>query len=107
MGCYSELLEMIASCGNQTTKSTASVEIFVFLGVGGRRQDSIQAQIHSGGAVVVRPAASQKKYRHGSRSLYATEVNIVAQVGVVDFGEGFGAEIERGSGGGEELVFGI
>src|SRR5258707_5830316 len=79
----------------------------LFLWLSGGRQDSVQAQIHGRGAVVVGPASHQKKYAHGAGALHAAEVNIVAELGIVEVCEGGGAEVEGGAGRGEQFVLGI
>src|SRR5258705_9615127 len=79
----------------------------LFLWLSGGRQDSVQAQIHGRGAVVVGPASHEKKYAHSAGTLDAAEVNVVAELGIVEVGEGGGAEVEGGAGPGEQFVLGI
>src|SRR5258708_17657739 len=79
----------------------------LFLWLRGGGQDSVQAQIHGRGAVVVGPASHEKKDSHGAGTLDAAEVNVVAKLGIVQVGEGGGAEVKGGAGRGEQFVLGI
>src|SRR5215469_17916333 len=72
-----------------------------------RRQDSIQAQVHSGGAVVIGPASREDEGGHGPRALPAEKFDRVAQVAIVGVGESRRTIIEGRTNRSEEFVFRI
>src|SRR5207245_2192020 len=76
--------------------------------VGGRRQQSVQAQVDRHLAVVVCPVGHGDQPRHRLRDLTtAEEVDAVAQLRVLDLPQRGLAELERGLEAGHELVLGI
>src|SRR6202041_1309354 len=60
------------------------------------RQDSVQAQVHGGGCVVIGPAARESEGADGAGELASAEkFDVVAELRVVHLAQRVGAEIER------------
>jgi len=78
----------------------------VFRRFGGGRKNAVQAKVHGLSGVVVCPGAGQDEHGGGARERTAIEEgNGIGEMGIVDFSERGGAEIERLFDGSDELVF--
>lgn len=77
-------------------------------GLGGGREDAVEAEVHRLGGVVVGPGARERQddTRTGD-VLIVKERHGFAEVRIIDFGESSGTEFERGLEGGNKFVLGF
>ena len=77
-------------------------------GLGGWRQDAIEAEVESFLGIVVRPGAIKNEHASGAGERAAAEKrNGIGEMRVVNFGERRRAEIERFLDGSDEFFLGI
>ena len=77
-------------------------------GLGGGREDAVEAEVHGLGGVVIGPRAGEHQHHAGAGNIAAVkERNLIGEVGVIHFGEGGGAKVEGAFHRGDEFVFGI
>src|SRR5579863_579759 len=74
----------------------------------GGRKNAVEAEVHGLGGVVIGPGAVEDQENGGAREgAAAKERNGIGEVGVIDLGEGSGAEIEGLLYCGDEFILGI